>query len=69
MYSGDVSTIKYHVHPSVQFYIAAASSVVQAESEARGDWDVLVRAGAKVLPAGCGPCIGLGVGLLEEGEG
>ncbi|KAJ3914755.1 homoaconitase [Lentinula edodes] len=66
--SPDVSTIKHHVHPSVQFYIAAASSVVQAESEARGDWDVLVRAGAKVLPAGCGPCIGLGVGLLEEGE-
>ncbi|KAJ3992430.1 homoaconitase [Lentinula boryana] len=62
------STIKHRVHPSVQFYIAAASSVVQAESQARGDWDVLVRAGAKVLPAGCGPCIGLGVGLLEEGE-
>ncbi|KAF9076656.1 homoaconitase [Rhodocollybia butyracea] len=56
------------VDPSVEFYIAAASSTVQAESQARGDWDVLVRAGAKVLPAGCGPCIGLGVGLLEEGE-
>ncbi|KAJ3847608.1 homoaconitase [Lentinula lateritia] len=66
---GDLkSAADHHVHPSVQFYIAAASSVVQAESEARGDWDVLVRAGAKVLPAGCGPCIGLGVGLLEEGE-
>ncbi|KAJ3972495.1 hypothetical protein EV361DRAFT_905189 [Lentinula raphanica] len=61
-------TVKHRVHPSVHFYIAAASSVVQAESQARGDWDVLVRAGAKVLPAGCGPCIGLGVGLLEEGE-
>ncbi|KAI6025006.1 hypothetical protein PISMIDRAFT_7339 [Pisolithus microcarpus 441] len=56
------------VAPDVQFYIAAASSVVQQESERLGDWDALIAAGAKVLPAGCGPCIGLGVGLLEEGE-
>lgn len=56
------------VAPSVEFYVAAASSVVQKESERRGDWDALVAAGAKVLPAGCGPCIGLGTGLLEEGE-
>ncbi|KAI6129893.1 hypothetical protein EV401DRAFT_1927158 [Pisolithus croceorrhizus] len=56
------------VAPDVQFYIAAASSVVQQESERLGDWDALIAAGAKVLPAGCGPCIGLGVGLLEEDE-
>ncbi|KDE08666.1 homoaconitase [Microbotryum lychnidis-dioicae p1A1 Lamole] len=54
--------------PGVEFYIAAASSVVQQESEAAGDWAALVAAGAKVLPAGCGPCIGLGTGLLEDGE-
>ena len=56
------------IAPGVEFYIAAASSVVQRESEELGDWDTLIAAGAKVLPAGCGPCIGLGVGLLEEGE-
>ncbi|MBW0474705.1 hypothetical protein O181_014420 [Austropuccinia psidii MF-1] len=56
------------VAPGVEFYIAAASSVVQAESESNGDWATLVEAGAKVLPAGCGPCIGLGTGLLKEGE-
>ncbi|KAF8656832.1 hypothetical protein AX16_002380 [Volvariella volvacea WC 439] len=56
------------VAPGVQFYIAAASSVVQAESERLGHWEILTRSGAKVLPAGCGPCIGLGTGLLEEGE-
>lgn len=54
--------------PNVQFYLAAASSVVQLEAERSGDWDTLISAGAQVLPPGCGPCIGLGVGLLKEGE-
>jgi homoaconitate hydratase len=56
------------VAPGVEFYIAAASSAVQLESEKLGDWDTLILSGAKVLPAGCGPCIGLGTGLLEEGQ-
>lgn len=56
------------VADGVEFYIAAASSEVQAESEKRGDWQKLVDSGAKVLPPGCGPCIGLGTGLLEDGE-
>jgi homoaconitate hydratase len=56
------------VAPGVDFYIAAASSEVQAESEKRGDWQALLAAGAKPLPPGCGPCIGLGAGLLGDGE-
>ncbi|KAL8950918.1 MAG: hypothetical protein Q9222_003067 [Ikaeria aurantiellina] len=52
----------------VQFYIAAASSLEQAAAEASGDWQVMLEAGAIPLPAGCGPCIGLGTGLLEAGE-
>ncbi|KAF8734135.1 Homoaconitase, mitochondrial, partial [Rhizoctonia solani] len=56
------------VAPGVEFYIAAASSKVQAEVEKSGDWGALLSAGAKPLPAGCGPCIGLGTGLLEPGE-
>ena len=52
----------------VDFYIAAASSEVQMESEKRGDWQILLDAGATSLPPGCGPCIGLGAGLLEDGE-
>lgn len=56
------------VSPSVKFYLAAASSEVQQEAEGRGDWKVLVDAGAIVLPAGCGACIGLGAGTLEDGE-
>jgi homoaconitate hydratase len=56
------------VADGVDLYISAASSEVQYESEKLGDWQILVEAGAKVLPPGCGPCIGLGVGLLEAGE-
>ncbi|KAF8907357.1 homoaconitase [Gymnopilus junonius] len=63
------AVVKGHkIAPGVEFYIAAASSAVQQESEAKGDWETLVLAGAKPLPAGCGPCIGLGTGLLEEGQ-
>ncbi|AFN75450.1 homoaconitase [Melioribacter roseus P3M-2] len=56
------------IAPHVKFYIAAASSEVQKESEARGYWQDLIEAGAIPLPPGCGPCIGLGAGLLEDGE-
>lgn len=56
------------VADGVQFYIAAASKEVQQESERRGDWQALLDAGAIPLPPGCGPCIGLGAGLLEDNE-
>ncbi|KAJ2825328.1 mitochondrial Homoaconitase [Coemansia sp. 'formosensis'] len=56
------------VAPGVAWYVAAASSQVLADAQASGDWQVLVDAGATPLPPGCGPCIGLGVGLLEDGE-
>ncbi|HVO74286.1 MAG TPA: homoaconitase [Ignavibacteriaceae bacterium] len=56
------------VAEGVKFYIAAASSEVQKESEYAGDWQSLIEAGAIPLPPGCGPCIGLGTGLLEDGE-
>src|SRR5215470_9230906 len=56
------------IAPSVKFYLSAASKGVQDEAEKRGIWQVLTDAGAHPLPAGCGPCIGLGVGLLEKGE-
>jgi homoaconitate hydratase len=52
----------------VKFYIAAASTLEQQAAEEAGDWQVLLDAGAIQLPAGCGPCIGLGTGLLEPGE-
>ncbi len=56
------------VAEGVAFYVAAASAEIQRESEQRGDWQKLIAAGARTLPPGCGPCIGLGQGLLEDGE-
>ncbi len=56
------------VADGVEFYIAAASNEVQKASEDNGDWQALLDAGAIPLPPGCGPCIGLGTGLLEDNE-
>ncbi|MFQ6614680.1 MAG: aconitase family protein, partial [Fidelibacterota bacterium] len=56
------------VAPGVEFYVAAASKEVQDISKRRGDWQTLIAAGARPLPPGCGPCIGLGTGLLQDGE-
>ncbi|MGB8012055.1 MAG: homoaconitase [Terriglobales bacterium] len=52
----------------VKFYLGAASQWVQEEAKRSGIWQTLLDAGAHPLPPGCGPCIGLGVGLLEAGE-
>jgi homoaconitate hydratase len=56
------------VAAGVELYVAAASAEVQADAEASGAWGALMEAGAIPLPPGCGPCIGLGKGLLEAGE-
>ncbi|MCH8270435.1 MAG: homoaconitase, partial [Planctomycetes bacterium] len=52
----------------VKFYVAAASADIQAQAERDGSWQSLLDAGAIPLPSGCGPCIGLGTGLVEQGE-
>lgn len=54
------------VAQGVEFYISAASAEV--ERDAAEAWNCLLEAGARPLPSGCGPCIGLGLGLLEAGE-
>jgi len=61
---GNIPKIPDHVN----FYISAASLPEQQAAEEQGDWQALLDAGAQPLPSGCGPCIGLGTGLLEAGE-
>lgn len=52
----------------VKFYIAAASATIEEQARELGYWTTLLDAGALEFPPGCGACIGLGEGLLEEGE-
>ncbi len=56
------------VAPTVSLYVTAASADVQRAAEESGAWRTLLDAGAVPLPSGCGPCIGLGAGLLAPGE-
>lgn len=65
--TGDITQIN-KIAPGVEFYIAAASSEIEKAARSSGIWDKLLAAGCSPLPSGCGPCIGLGAGLLEAGE-
>ncbi len=56
------------VAEGVTLYIAAASSDVEEQARQCGAWHTLLKAGAVALPPGCGPCIGLGEGILKDGE-
>jgi homoaconitate hydratase len=56
------------VAPGVKLYVAAASAFIEAEAKRLGYWQTLMGAGAIPLPPGCGPCIGLGEGILASGE-
>jgi homoaconitate hydratase len=56
------------ISADVDLLVSAASSKVQQQAEEQGIWKMLQDAGARFIPPGCGPCIGLGTGLLEKGE-
>ena len=49
-------------------YVAAASANIQQQAVDSGVWQTLLDAGAIPLPPGCGTCIGLGAGTLNDGE-
>lgn len=65
--TGDLDKVT-KVAPGVEFYTAAASSEIEKAARSNGIWDILIKAGCIPLPSGCGPCIGLGAGLLEAGQ-
>lgn len=56
------------VAPGVRMYLAAASAEIEENAKRLGYWKTLVDAGAVTLPPGCGPCIGLGEGILDDNE-
>ncbi|MEX2536247.1 MAG: aconitase family protein [Trueperaceae bacterium] len=48
--------------------VAPASSEVEARLREEGTLERLTAAGVTLLPPGCGPCFGFGVGRLADGE-
>ena len=52
----------------VDLYIAASSLEIEQNAKDLGYWDIFEKAGVKFLPSGCGPCIGLGQGILEDND-
>lgn len=56
------------IHPGVRLLVIPASAQVGERLRREGLLDVLTEAGASVFPSSCGPCAGLHMGLLGDGE-
>lgn len=56
------------VAPGTRLMIAPASSAIIRRAMKDGILNVLIDAGATILPTGCGACAGLGMGVLAPGE-
>ena len=55
-------------HPDTRLIVAPASRQVFMKSLEKGYLQILIEAGATVLPPGCGPCLGLHQGALGDEE-
>ena len=56
------------VHPDTRLVVTPASRDVYLEALRRGYIEILMRAGAQITNAGCGPCIGRHQGVLAGKE-
>ncbi|MBN2097441.1 MAG: 3-isopropylmalate dehydratase large subunit [Candidatus Omnitrophica bacterium] len=56
------------VHPDVTLIVAPASKEVYLQAAEKGILAVLIRAGAIILPPGCGPCVGTHAGIPADGQ-
>ena len=56
------------VHPGTRLIVVPGSPTVFRAALAEGLIETFLEAGAVVGPAGCGPCAGLHMGVMTEGE-
>src|SRR5262245_21048421 len=56
------------VAPNVQFLIQFGSADVERYAKGKGYLDVFAKTGVKVIPPGCGACIGCGPGVSDTAE-
>jgi len=56
------------VHPSTRLIVLPASREVYQEATDDGTLSILNRAGAVILPSGCGPCLGAHQGVMADNE-
>lgn len=56
------------VAPDVRMIIAPASKDIYVQAAKEGLLEIFLEAGANLIPAGCGPCVGVHGGILGDGE-
>jgi len=56
------------VHSGTRLVVGPASRTVYLEAVRDGTLETLIRAGATVIPPGCGPCVGTHNGVPGDGE-
>ena len=56
------------VHPDVRFIVAPASRTILLQAIEAGYIQTLLEAGAALVTAGCGPCVGTHNGVPSDGE-
>lgn len=55
-------------HPSIRLLVSPASREVYLKAANEGLLEIFVEAGAAVLNPSCGPCVGVHLGVLADGE-
>ena len=56
------------VHKDIKLFVAPASRQIFLKALKKGILEVFLKAGAIILPAGCGPCVGTHQGVPADGE-
>ena len=56
------------VAPDVRLIIAPASKDTYLKAAREGLLEIFLKAGANLIPSGCGPCVGVHGGILGDGE-